>query len=227
MKSLKVKSEKPIITAWILTAVICFLYCGQTPAAPSESQEYSDVGIENAGSPSPARLNPSVSTDNESGHGESTSVLAAQTEKWWSIIRAAGATVFIVGLILSATVLLKRYMPHRFGPLGRTKQIHVLESVALGEKRVLTLVEICGSRLLLASSSTNVSLIKEFGGNAIVEVQPKTSVEAHSASKAGTPETGALVFKQALTSELTAVDLHDSRKLLLRLSQIRQGLEAR
>jgi len=225
MKLLMVKSEKAVITAWMLAAMMSLLYSGQAPAAPSESQEYSDVGIENAGSPSPARLNPSVSKNDESARAEST-FPAVQSDKWFSVLRAVGATIFIVGLILSATVLLKRYMPDRFGPLGRTKQIQVLESVALGEKRVLTLVEICGSRLLLASSPTSVSLIKEFGANSTIEVPPKILAETRNASKTETSDPGALVFKQALTSELTADD-RDSRKLLLRLSQIRQALEAR
>jgi len=92
---------------------------------------------------------------------------------------------------------------------------------------VLTLVEICGSRLLLASSPASVSLIKEFGGDSIVEFQPKASAEIRTASKTQSPDPSALAFKQALTSELTADDLRDSRKLLLRLSQIRQALEAR
>ena len=118
--------------------------------------------------------------------------------------------------------MLKRYMPHRFGPLGHTRQIQVLESVPLGEKRMLTLVEVAGQRLLLASSPGSVSLLKELPAHS----QPQSNVEpaAPAARKSENPAT----FNQTFKAQLAAQDnLRDPRTLLLRLSQIRQSLEAR
>jgi flagellar biogenesis protein FliO len=118
-------------------------------------------------------------------------------------------------------------MPHRFGPLRHTKRIHVLESVALGEKRTLTLVEVDRSTLLLASSPTVVSLIKEFGGTLDTVATPNNATDAEDRLSI-TETRNAVPFRQTLISELAAADsTPDPRKILARLSQIRQGLEAR
>ncbi len=143
-------------------------------------------------------------------------------DSWWSAAKAIGATVFIIGLILGAMTLLKRYMPYRFGPLGHTRQIQVLESVPIGEKRMLTLVEVGGQRLLLASSPGNVTLLKELPAHseARASVEPITPV----ARKPEIPTT----FNQTLKTQLAAQDkVRDPQTLLVRLTQIRQALEAR
>ena len=75
--------------------------------------------------------------------------------------RAIGAMIVVLAMIWISMVLLKRYMPHRFGPLGHKRRIHVLETVPIGDKRSLTLIQIDGEGLLLASTPTSVSLIKE------------------------------------------------------------------
>jgi flagellar biogenesis protein FliO len=128
-------------------------------------------------------------------------------EALWSGAKTLGATLLVIALILATAVLLKRHMPHHFGGLGKKKRIHILESVGLGEKRSLTLVEIDGLHLLLASSGNNVSLIKEF---VTADGQP-----THP-------------FKQELTAELAKMDeTPDYKKALGRLSRIRQDIEVR
>ena len=75
--------------------------------------------------------------------------------------RAIGAMIIVLSLIWITMVLLKRYMPHRFGPLGHKRRIQVLETVPIGDKRSLTLVRIDDEDLLLASTPGSVSLIKQ------------------------------------------------------------------
>jgi flagellar biosynthetic protein FliO len=75
--------------------------------------------------------------------------------------RALGAMIVVLAMIWISMMLLKRYMPHRFGPIGHKRRIHVLETVPIGDKRSLTLIRIDGEGLLLASTPTSVSLIKE------------------------------------------------------------------
>jgi flagellar biogenesis protein FliO len=67
--------------------------------------------------------------------------------------RTVGAMIVVLAMIWISMV--------RFGPLGHKRRIQVLETVPIGDKRSLTLIQIDGEGLLLASTPTSVSLIKE------------------------------------------------------------------
>jgi flagellar biosynthetic protein FliO len=73
--------------------------------------------------------------------------------------RATGSVVLLVGLILIGAFLLKRYWPGRFGAVTGERQIEVLETVALGERQSLTLVQVGQSRLLLARTTGSITLL--------------------------------------------------------------------
>ncbi|HEX4998889.1 MAG TPA: flagellar biosynthetic protein FliO [Terriglobia bacterium] len=75
--------------------------------------------------------------------------------------RATGALIVVLALIWISVVLLKKYMPHRFGAIGQKRRIQVLETVPVGEKRALTLIRIDDEELLLASTPGSFSLLKE------------------------------------------------------------------
>jgi flagellar biogenesis protein FliO len=126
----------------------------------------------------------------------------------WSGAKTLGAALFVVAFVLASAVLLRRHLPYPFGNLAKKKRIHILESVGLGEKRSLTLVEIDGLHLLLASSGNNVSLIKEFD----------TSADGSSVHP----------FKQEFAAELSKFeDRSDYKKAVGSLSRIRQELDLR
>ena len=128
-----------------------------------------------------------------------------------------GAMIFVLALILSAMVLLKRYMPHRFGPLGHRRRIQVLETVQIGDKRSLVLVAIDGNGLLLATTPNSVSLLRE------IEPDPN-----HSPAVKAEPEPPAAngAFKEALAAEI-AGPVPGQASPLDRISLIREELEAR
>jgi len=67
--------------------------------------------------------------------------------------------VLLVGLILIGSFLLKRYWPGRFGAVAGQRHIEVLETVALGERQNLTLVQVGQSRLLLARTAGSITLL--------------------------------------------------------------------
>jgi flagellar biosynthetic protein FliO len=80
-------------------------------------------------------------------------------EMFSAATRAAGSVVLLVGLILIAAFLLRRYWPGRFGVASGQRHIEVLETVALGERQSLTLVQVGQSRLLLARSAGSITLL--------------------------------------------------------------------
>jgi flagellar protein FliO/FliZ len=135
-------------------------------------------------------------------------------------LRAAGAMIFIVGLLLASVVLLKRCMPHRFGPLGHKRRIQLLETVSIGEKRSLALVQIDGTHLLLASTPGSVSLIKELPP--CEEPVPAAQRPQPAVKTAASEE----AFTRTLDSKIRAA-VGASRPQLARLLRLRQELEAR
>jgi flagellar biogenesis protein FliO len=118
-------------------------------------------------------------------------------------------------------------MPHRFGPLGHKRRIQVLETVPIGDKRSLTLIRIDDEGLLLASTPTTVSLIKEVrlhDSDGATQQEPR-EVAASSASTQGQKET-ALKFSDTLAAEIRHA--HTSLEgSLAGFTRFRQELEAR
>ena len=135
--------------------------------------------------------------------------------------KAVGSMIFILALILISVILLKRYMPHRFGPLGHKRRIQVLETVPIGEKRSLTLIEFDGVSLLLASTPGGVSLLKEAhpvrdDGSAVSEAD-SLKLKTEKINR----------FADTLTAEVRASSEALRPAALARLSRLREDLEAR
>jgi len=87
---------------------------------------------------------------------------------------------------------------------------------------MLTLVEVGGQRLLLASSPANVTLLKE------LPAQPEARTSESSVTPVVRKPEVPATFNQTLKSQLAAQDKsRDPQTLLVRLTQIRQALEAR
>lgn len=80
-------------------------------------------------------------------------------ELFSSATRATGSVVLLAGVILIGAFLLKRYWPERFGSVSGVRHIEVIESVALGERQSLTLVQVGQSRLLLARTAGGITLL--------------------------------------------------------------------
>jgi flagellar biosynthetic protein FliO len=151
------------------------------------------------------------------GGPETEEPAADQSTALSSGSRAAGAMIFVLALIVTAMILLKRYMPYRFGPLGHKRRIQVLETVPIGDKRSLILVAIDGSGLLLAATPNNVSLLRE------IETDPNPGSALKS--EAEPPGTNA-AFKETLAAEI-AGPVPGQASQLDRISLIREELEAR
>ncbi len=83
-----------------------------------------------------------------------------------SALRALGALLLVLVLILAIAWLAKRYL--RFLPLphspGKGERIQVLAARSLGPKRSVHLLEVEGRRLLIGSSDGSVNLLKDFPG---------------------------------------------------------------
>jgi len=144
-------------------------------------------------------------------------------------IRAAGALILVLAAIWLAMILLKRFLPHRFGPLGQKRRIQVIETVPIGEKRTLTLVRIDNEELLLASTPGNLSLLKEIrrdrGAEAVAPL-PEQTTELRETAEAGTRTTADdQKFEDVLADQVQSAQ--PASGSLSRLTFLRQELEAR
>jgi flagellar protein FliO/FliZ len=76
-------------------------------------------------------------------------------------LKAMGALLLVLGLILILAWLAKRYL--RFLPknTARGDGIQILAGKSLGPKRSLYLIEVEGHRLLVGSAELGVTLIKD------------------------------------------------------------------
>ena len=144
--------------------------------------------------------------------------------------RAVGAMIVVLTLIWISTILLKRYMPHRFGPLGQQRRMQVLETLPIGDKRTLTLIRIDDAQLLLASTPGSVALLKEVRSEqdtaqTVFRGEPVEASETTATSMR--PDQPVLRFADILADEVAGPASASPSNLLQQLVSLRRELEAR
>jgi len=118
-----------------------------------------------------------------------------------SATRATGSVVLLVGFILIGAFLLKRYWPGRFGAVAGERHIEVLETVALGERQSLTLVQVGQSRLLLARTAGSITLLDR------AEIAPDTAIDSEMEALPGRPEENRNDVSAAVTAAASTLKL--------------------
>ena len=112
------------------------------------------------------------------------------------LLRALGALLLIVGLIVAAAWGMKRFGGGRFGASeADAPALRVLTSVALGDKRSLAVVRFGGRTLLVGSTAQSLTLLAEDDA-AIDEDALSAALPARSVAELLEDEIteGALVF---------------------------------
>lgn len=82
------------------------------------------------------------------------------------MLRTLGALLLIVGLIVAAAWLMKRFGGARFGKVADdAPELSIMNSVALGDKRSLAIVRFGERTLLLGSTAQSITVLAESTGN--------------------------------------------------------------
>ncbi|MBI3657234.1 MAG: flagellar biosynthetic protein FliO [Acidobacteria bacterium] len=89
---------------------------------------------------------------------------APVTEDYWAsggpkIFQVVGALAFVLTLIAGAYLLVKRLNPERLGKRSKERLMLALDSMTVGDKKSLMLVEVSGDKYLLASTPNDVCLL--------------------------------------------------------------------
>ena len=150
MNSLLARSRWIVLLAWCcgLNSVALLGRPVSGESAAEDRAAASSKSIETANGPKSGLSFPSALPAEMPFRGDA--------ELFSSATRATGSVVLLVGLILIGAFLLKRYWPGRFGAVAGERHIEVLETVALGERQSLTLVQVGQSRLLLARTAGSI-----------------------------------------------------------------------
>lgn len=88
--------------------------------------------------------------------------------------RTLGALLLIIGLIFGASWALKRFGGQRFGaPAAGSPALNVLSTVALGDRRSLSVVRFGSRTLLVGSTQQTITLLaEEAGDEVLMESEP-------------------------------------------------------
>ena len=144
--------------------------------------------------------------------------------------RAIGAMIVVLALIWITMILLKRYMPHRFGALGHQRRMQVLETLPIGEKRTLTLIRIDNEQLLLAGTPGSLALLKEIRVDLGQTIPPRHPLMSHpSSSEEGSFHSAPSRGNPSVETSRNFADVlaDEVRNPLEQLSSLRRDLEAR
>jgi len=76
------------------------------------------------------------------------------------LIKTIGSLMVVVGLAMLVGYLAKRLMPGRFGGSVSGNHLKILQTLPLGPKRFVTLLEADGQRLLIGVTDQRIELIK-------------------------------------------------------------------
>ncbi len=77
-------------------------------------------------------------------------------------LKSLSALLIVLALIILAAWAVKRYFPYLQQNIGKGDDIKILAVKALGPKRSIHLIEVEGKKVLVGSSETGVTLLKEF-----------------------------------------------------------------
>lgn len=88
----------------------------------------------------------------------------APAEESWTAggvkaLHMLGAFALVVALILGGYLLVKRFTPDQLGRRAKERLMHAMDSMRVGEKQTLVLVEVSGDKYLLASTPNDICLL--------------------------------------------------------------------
>jgi len=97
------------------------------------------------------------------GAGAAGDPTAASAGSGWSSLKAILALMAVLALILGGAWAARRFLPFLPQNPQKNDQIQVLSMRALGPRRSIHLLQVDGHRLLVGSTDTHISLVKELG----------------------------------------------------------------
>lgn len=79
-------------------------------------------------------------------------------------IKAIGATGLLLSLVFLGIQIFRRYAPQYFAPKPAERMLRLVESVGLGEKRSVAVIEFSGQKYLIGNTPSQITLLASLSG---------------------------------------------------------------
>ena len=165
---LMLKNLIPAILSLALIPATCVW--GQVPQTPPG--ETSAQGVDApASAPSSTSANPQSADSVDMGDPGSG----------FSFLRVVGGFGLVLSLIIFGTLGIRKYAPQYFAKKVTERSLRLVETLPMGERRSIAVIEIDERRLLIGNTPNQITLLAALGENgAVLADQAVSSVEATS-----------------------------------------------
>jgi flagellar biosynthetic protein FliO len=188
------------------------------------------VGVQAAGPSSPA---PETKAAAEATVPTPDSAPASQLpdaregDMQFPVMRTVGSMGLVVFLMLGAFLAVKKFAPRYFNKPVSQRNMKVVETLGMGDRRSISLIEVGNSRYLVGNTPHQISLLASLPNSVSLLSEPD---EMPAASKASTKKGAAAPFRNLFDVEKsrpsiqhTAHPLPDDLRVKMR--QLREALE--
>ncbi len=76
-------------------------------------------------------------------------------------LQSSGALLLVLTIILLGTYFLKKMLPGRFGSFAHKRHLKMVETLSLGDKRSLHLLQVGDQMILLGSTSSQITVLQQ------------------------------------------------------------------
>lgn len=169
--------------ARLILSCLCVLVCAALPPSfsaqtPESGPAATDAAPQPARAPEESDRLPFMAQESDAGAGSAPSVGGL-------VVRALGALLLIVGLIVATGFGLRKFGMGRTAAAGSREQLAVLSTVTLGDRRSLSVVSFNGRTLLVGSTPHSFTLL----ASESLEDSDDTALSDSSDSDAAEPST--------------------------------------
>jgi flagellar biosynthetic protein FliO len=203
----------------VIIVVFAILSCTNAPGqVPQESP------------PLQAKLPPASPTDVNSRSAEfaPTDNQVAQTGgSDFSLLRTMGGFGLVLCLIVLAYVAARKFTPQYFVKKTAGKNLKLVESLAMGEKRSITIVEFDERRFLLGNTPNQITLLAELPGRLAIksDVQPAAALTFAASRHQAAPESFKNIYAVERGTPPKTNGRHIPPDIRAKMRQLRESLE--
>ncbi len=148
-------------------------------------------------------------------------------ETRFSVIRAVGGLGLVVCLIVGIYFAAKKFAPQYFTRRPSERNLKVIETLAIGDKRSISLIEVAHNRFLVGNTPHQINLLAALPEHVSLvskpEIPPSANPEIPAATEPRTPFRSLFEVEKKHSSQYTGNPLPEDIRTKMR--QLREALE--
>ncbi len=159
---------------------------------------------------------------------DDSSDASSQTNWFLSTVKAVGGFGIVLVLIVGGFLATKKFAPQFFPPRVGAKSMKLIETISMGDKRSLVLVEVGEDRFLLGNTTQEITLLAALGSS----LSKQSRGDVVSSIEKTASQSGVHDFQQVYKVEQDAVRRGSSRLKPIpddvrnKMRELRAALEA-